>query len=259
MAGLNQPKNFKSQPWVLFDSIVARSFLWGDGSANGLAVGSQTPAVSASGEIVFFQSAGRTTQTYPWYTNFDVNGQLMYGFEVWQIYLSFSFPAMPLQTSYDPNAPVAAPTLLNVPPTTRLAEAILNYGCLEMVLGQENQMSWPLTRFGAGGGLKDNSNATSMVQNSDQQAGNVMKLPEPIEMPRTQNISAKIRLAAEVRALMGDVATPGVGAPLAPQNYVVASGDTNALVLQPYMLQLGLVGRRIKNTQYGQLPQDQQG
>lgn len=258
MAAPNQPKAFKSQPWILYDSIVARSFLWGD-TTNGIAVGGQTPAVSAQGEIVFFQSAGRTFATLPWYTNFDVNGQLMFGFEVWQIYFAVEFPAFPLVPSYDPNAPVAAPTLLNVPPTTRLAECIINFGVLELTLGQEAQMAWPLSRFGAGGGVHDNSNATSLATNSDVQNANVLKLPEPIEMPRTQNIFAKVRLAAEVRGLMGDTTTPGVGAPLSTQNYLVGAGDTNALTLQPYKVQLGLVGRRIKNTQYGQLPQEQVG
>ena len=252
-----QPKQFKSQPWILFDSVVARSFLLGDGSANGLAIGSQSPAVSAAGEIVFFNSTGRTTANYPWYTNFDISGQLSYGFEVWQLYFQVAFPALPLLTSYLPNAPVTAPTLLNVPPTTRLAEAIINFGVLEMTLGQENQLRWPLHRFGAGGGVRDNSNATSLASNSDQQEGNVLKLPEPIEMPRTQNLDAKIRLAPEVFALIGTVATPGVGAPLGAQDYLVAVGDTNALQLQPYMLQLGLVGRRVKKTQYGQIPQEQ--
>lgn len=252
------PKAFKSQPWILYDSIVARSFLWGD-TTNGIAVGGQVPAVSAQGEIVFFQSAGRTIATLPWYTNFDVNGQLMYGFEVWQIYLACEFPAMPLVPSYDPNAPVAAPTLLNVPPTHRLAECIINFGVLEMTLGQENQMTFPTSRFGAGGGIYGSSNATDTVNNSVPEGANVLKLPEPIEMPRTQNINAKVRLAAEIRGLMGDTTTPGVGAPLGTQDYVVGAGDTNALTLPPYKLQLGLVGRRIKHTQYGQLPQDQAG
>lgn len=252
-----QPKQFKSQPWILFDSVVAKSFLLGDTSANGLAVGSQSPAVSAAGEIVFFNSTGRTTANYPWYTNFDVSGQLMFGLEVWQIYFQLAFPAMPLIASYTQDVPGAAPTLLNPPPTTRLAEAIVNFGVLEMNLGQENQLRWPLHRFGAGGGVRDNSNATSLVSNSDQQESNVLKLPEPIEMPRTQNLDAKIRLAPEVFALIGTVATPGVGAPLGTANYLVAAADTNALQLQPYMLQLGLVGRRVKKTQYGQIPQEQ--
>lgn len=256
-------RKFKSQPWILFDSIVAKSFLLGDGSANGLAIGSQTPAVSSQGEVVFFNSSGRTTANYPWYTNVDVSGQLAYGFEVWQLYLMVAFPASPLTNSYDFTAPGTALTQLTVPMTTRLAECFINFGVLEMQLGQENQMRWPLHRFGAGGGVRDNSNATSLATNADPQVGNVLKLPEPIEMPRTENLSAKIRLAAEVFALIGTPTatggTPGVGSPLAPQPYLVASGDTNALQLQPYMLQLGLVGRRVKKTQYGQIGSGEQG
>lgn len=249
-----QTPDFKSQPWFLFDSIVAYSYLLGDTSANGLARGSAIPAVSGAGEMIFFQSQGRTTATMPWYTNIDQPGQLAYGFEVWQMYLIFAFPIAPLSNSYDFDAPVTAPTLLNVPMPVRLLECLVNYSVLELNLGQENQTIWPVARFGAGGGVSLNATAVASGQNSDQQGANVLKLPEPISMPRTQVLNAKIRISTDVHSLIGTVAVPGVGAPLATQDYVVANADTNALVLAPYKTEFGLVGRRIKDVQYGQLP-----
>ena len=247
-----QPGAFKSQPWVLFDTVVARSFLWGDNSANGLAVGTQMPAVDASGQMVFFNAPGRTTVTTPWYTNLDQQSQLSYGMEVWAIYLHIMVPVMtPNQNiGYDPtaNAGVAG--------TVKLAEAILNFGVLELELGQENQLRWPLTRFGAGGGLNvNNSSNMAAALNGVPEGSNVMKLAEPISMPRTQNIAAKIRLAAEVQAIMGTPAAPGVGQPLSPYVYGIASAPTLVNLTQPpFSVQLGFSGRRIKDTQYGQLP-----
>lgn len=245
-------KQFKSQPWVLFDTVASTTFLMG---ATTNAIGSTTPAVTASGEIYFFNAPGRSTGTTPWYTNLDQPGQLSYGFEVWQVYLHIMFPTLAMIPSYDPNSAAASTSVAvpNVPPTTRLAESIINFGVLEFQLGQENQMAWPCSRFNAGGGLVDSGSQVSRINNGMQQGMNVLALPEPIEMPRTQNLWAKIRLAAEVQALIGTPAVPGVGAPLAAQNYLVAAGDTNALQLQPYAIQLGFVGRRIKDTQYGQV------
>ena len=247
------PKAFKGQPWILFDSIVAKSYLLGDG-VNGLAVGSQVPAISQSGEIVFFQSSGRTKANMPWYTNLDVAGQLAYGLEVWQIYLCFAFPTLPPQ-NYQ-GSTLAASANSTVPPTTRLMEAILNFGVLELNLGQEEQTVWPCTRFGAGGGLAGGSFINSTMQNSIPQGANVMKLPEPIQMGRTQNLSAKIRLAPEAFAMIGNLALPGTGSPLAPYQDVLVQGDPSTIATLaelPYKLELGLVGRRIKFTQYGQV------
>jgi hypothetical protein len=246
-----QPLEFKSQPWILYDTIVSTQFLLG---ATVNAIGSAGPAISSSGEMNFFNSQGRNRAVMPWYTNQDLSGQLSYGLEVWQIYLSFQFPTFtPTQNQgYDlsDNA--------GVPPTVKLAEAILNFGMLEMDLGQENQLAWPLTRFGAGGGLAVNAGTVAVTaQNSIPQNANVMKLPEPIEMPRTQNISAKIRLAPECFPLIGSPAAPGVGAALSPYQYGILTGETPVVVplaQLPFALQLGLVGRRIKKTQYGQIP-----
>lgn len=251
------PKAFKSQPWVLFDTVAARSFLMGDTGPDGLAIGSQVPAISASGDIVFFQSGGGRTRTnMPWYTNQDLPGQMAYGLQVWQIYVSIFFPTMPIGQSNDPQV-VASGNGVNV--NIRLAEAILQYGVLQLNLGQEEQIEWPLTRFGSGGGITTTAFATQQVQNSQPQSMNVMKLPEPIEMIRTQNMSAKIRLAPEVFALIGSVAAPGVGLPLMDYEITDASVEPPVVLsrrLPPYAIQLGLVGRRVKATQYGQLVRD---
>lgn len=246
------PETYKSQPWVLFDTVVARSFLLGDTTAPGLAVGTTMPAISASGEMVFFNAPGRNTATTPWYTNLDQQSTLSYGFEVWQIYLSFMFPAFPPNQNigYDLDANAG------VPGTVKLMEAILNFGVLEMELGQENQVRWPLSRFGAGGGLYVNGGLiTTVAQNSQPQASNVLKLPEPIEMPRTQNLAVKIRIAPEAHAIIGTRAALGVGMELADYVYGVAATPTTVSRQQPpWMVQLGLMGRRVKYTQYGQIP-----
>ena len=247
-----QPKNFKSQPWTLFDSVVARSFLLGDITANGLAVGTTLPAISANGEMIFFNAPGRNTAATPWYTNIDQQSTLSYGLEVWQIYVALEFPAMP------PNQNIGYDLEANagVPGTVKLAEAILNYSVLELELGQENQIRWPLSRFGAGGGLSVMSGlVTTIAQNGMPQEANVLKLPEPIEMPRTQNLSAKIRIAPEAHAIIGTVAAPGVGTTLSNYSYGVAATPTVVSLQQPpFKVQLGLQGRRIKDTQYGQIP-----
>jgi hypothetical protein len=245
---INNPKKFKSQPWILFDTIASRSFLMGD--PVNLAIGSQTPAISQSGEIVFFQSAGRTRASMPFYTNLDVPGQLAYGLRVWQIYVMIAFPQMVSAATVNPNAA----STQNVSTAMRLAEAILNYSVLQLNLGQEDQIEWPLTRFGGGGGLAGQLVAPAPL-NSQAQSANVLKLPEPIEMGRTQNLSAKIRLAPEVFEIIGNPTNLGVGQPLELASIEVVSGAEPVLVtrrLPPFSIQLGLQGQRIKLTQYGQ-------
>jgi hypothetical protein len=253
-----QPKDFKSQPWILFDTIVARSFLWGD-TVNGIAVGTNLPAISGGGEMIFFNAPGRNNSTTPWYSNLDQQSTLSFGLEVWQVYLQFMFPA------FTPNQNIGYDLEANagVPGTIKLMEAILNFGVLEMDLGQENQMRWPLSRFGAGGGLNVNAGVVTTVgQNGQVQTNNVLRLPEPIEMPRTQNFAAKIRLAPEVQALIGTPAAPGVGQPLSNYQYGIANPNNvptiASLPQEPFSVQLGLIGRRIKKTQYGQIPAPQQ-
>lgn len=250
---------FKGQPWILFDTVVARSFLLGDTSADGLAVGTNIPAINANGDMIFFNAPGRSRATTPWYTNMDQQSTLSYGMEVWQIYLKLGMPVMPpvQNVGYDFEANAG------VPGPVKLAEAILNFAELELELGQENQLAWPTARFGAGGGLHLEAGAVSTsVQSSLPQNANVMKLPEPIEMPRTQNLNARIRIAPEARAMIGTVAAPGVGAPMWPYTYGWdLQDDVPQLVdLQqlPFTVELGLVGRRIKYTQYGQLPAQRQ-
>lgn len=246
-------KEFKSQPWILFDTVAASSFLVGDATAAGTALGSNIPAINAQGELIFFNAPGRSTANTPWFSNVDIPGQLSYGMEVWQIYLLFAFPSMPpvQNIGYDLDANAG------VPGTVKLAEAILNFGVLELELGQENQTRWPLTRFGAGGGLAlGNGLVSTVVQNSIPEAANVMKLPEPMEMPRTQNFWAKIKLSPQAMALIGTIAAPGVGTALSPYVYGTEGGEAPTeveLTQLPFAVQLGLVGRRTKKTQYGQI------
>lgn len=245
---------FKSQPWTVFDTVAARSWLLND-TTNGLAIGTNIPAINSAGEMVFFNAPGRTTANQPWYTNIDQSGQLSYGFEVWQIYIMFAMPTFtPTQNiGYDltDNAGVSG--------VAKLVEAVLHNSVVEIQLGQENQSRWPTTRFGAGGGLNIN-NTAAMVQ---QQNGltvetNVLKLPEPIMIPRTQNLWAKIRIPPENFNLIGTVAAPGVGQPLSPYQYGINIIDNNPVVVSlqqpPFAVQIGFQGRRIKDTQYGQLP-----
>lgn len=249
-----QPLKFKAQPWILYDSVVARSFLLGDASANGLAVGSQSPAISRAGEITFFNGGGRNKANMPWYTNLDLSGQLAYGMEVWQIYVMCTFPVMPPVQNQGFDFTVNP----GVPGPVKLAEAILHYSVLSLDLGQENQIEFPLARFGAGGGLEINGNSVAVRgSNGINSESNVLKLPEPIEMPRTQNLAAKIRIAPEVQPLIGTVAAPGVGAIMSDYVYGIDNGETVTdvdLAQVPFQIQLGLVGRRVKYTQYGQVP-----
>lgn len=249
-----QPLKFKAQPWILFDSIVARSYLLGDTSAAGLAVGSQIPAISLAGEMTFFNGGGRNKATMPWYTNLDLSGQLAFGLEVWQIYVMTVFPTMPPVQNQGYDFTINP----GVPGPVKLAEAILHYSVLSLDLGQENQIEFPLSRFGAGGGLELNGNSVAIRgSNGMNVETNVLKLPEPIQMPRTQNLAAKIRIAPEVQGLIGTVGSPGVGAVMSNYLYGIANGEviTDVSLQQlPFMVQLGLVGRRVKDTQYGQLP-----
>jgi hypothetical protein len=248
-----QPLAYKGQPWVLFDTIVANSFLLGD-TTNGLAVGSQVPAISSAGEITFFQGGGRTKATMPWYTNMDTSGQLSYGMKVWQIYVLIAFPVM------TPNQNNGYDVTVNpgVPGPVKLAEAILHFSSLSLDLGQENQVEFPLSRFGAGGGLDVNAGTVAVrASNATPDGANVLKLPEPIMMPRTQNLAAKIRIAPEAFPLIGSVAAPGVGTPMRPYVYGTLIGETvtqQSRAQLPFSIQLGLIGERVKWTQYGQLP-----
>jgi len=245
------PKAYKSQPWMLFDTIAAKSFLMGDGTQDGLAIGTQTPAISASGEMVFF-ATGRNAANMPWYTNMQQTATLAYGFEVWAVALELLFPTVcPQQNdgySLSLNPGVAA--------VQKLAECIINFGVLELELGQENQISWPCSKFGPGGGLSMSGNDAAVnTQSGERSLGNMLKLAEPIEMPRTQALNAKIRIAPEVHALIGNTTNIGVGKKLAEYDYTYSGPTTVDYDQPPYAVRLTLSGRRIKRTQYGQVPQ----
>ena len=278
----------KTQPWVVYDTVVSPSFLLGDTRQGYLANGTQGPAITENGEMHFMTSGGRSRSNAPWYTNLELNGQLAYNFEAWQVYVFFAFPPMlsiPSNVSNPWGSPSnEAPVLLEeksekkrtplasvmaasggfqpgIAPTILLMHAILNFGVLELNLGQENQFQWPLHRFGAGGGMTVNGLGAlaQAAQNAMPDGANMMKLPEPVEIPKNQNLDAKIRLAPEVRALIGNMEAPGVGTPLMPYEYTFADPidpkaplRTVKLKQAPYGIQLGLVGRRAKNVQYGQ-------
>ena len=243
------PGTYKGQPWILFDTVSAKSFLLGD-TTNGLADGTQSPAISNAGEMVFF-STPRTRAIVPQLTNLDVPGQLAYGMEAWQMYLHISFPIVTPNQNLGWSQEVQA----GVAPGLKLAEAILNHSTMELGLGQEEQTYWPVHRYGAGGGLYvTNGVANAYVQNSFPQDENVMKMPEAIEMIRTQNLFAKLRIDPQVHQLIGSEAAPGVGGPL--DDYVLGIDEqtTADLPQPPYKVQFGIIGRRVKKSQYGQIP-----
>lgn len=246
---------FKSQPWVVFDTVSAPSFLLGENRPELFAVGTNGPAITNSGQINFFDT-GRTEPRFPWYTSLELVGQLSYGFKCWQAFLHFGFPQVPDRTSTDPNSTDVFPAPLAVSLPAYLAATIINFGVMQMDLGQEEQMSFPVSRFGAGGGFMATGAAgVSVIQNSIPNQTNVLKLPEPVEIARTQNINARIRIAPEVFPTIGTVLLPGVGVPLVPGSYTYNSkkGEVN-LDWGNYTIQFGLIGERIKKTQYGQVP-----
>lgn len=253
------PAAFKSQPWTLFDTIASKSFLLGD-ERTGFTAAGGGPAITANGEIVFFQSSNRTKATMPWYTNADAPGTLSYGLKVWQVYLIFMFPTWPPAASVG-SADATQESI--VPGTIKLIECILNFGVLQLDLGQETQTEWPCSRFAAGGGLAQTSFLLSQGQNGMPFNQNVMSLPEPIEMPRTQVMNVKIKLAPPAQAMIGNPsalpASGGVGTPLFPYNYTVVPADgedpavINLLPELPFAIQIGLQGERVKDTQYGQV------
>lgn len=259
MADPNNPQpgmvpQLKGQPWILFDTVVAKSFLVGDTTSNGIAIGSTLPAINAQGEMIFFNAPGRNNANTPYYCNLDQQSMLSFGLEVWGVYLLIAMPVMPpvQNIGYDFTSNPG------VPGTVKLAESILNFSVIDLELGQENQTRFPTTRYGAGGGLWVNSGTVStLAGNALPQNSNVLVLPEPVQMPRTQNLAAKLKISPEGMAMIGTVAAPGVGQPLSPYAYGIAAGETPTVVnlpQLPFLVQLGLIGRRIKFTQYGQIP-----
>jgi hypothetical protein len=198
--------------------------------------------------MVFFAS-GRTKQAPgPFYSNLDQPATLAYGFEVWAIYLAIMLPQRWTDV-YVAGVPTPAPSQ-----TLKLAELLIQGTVLNMQLGQESQVEFPVHRFGAGGGIWSPSGGSVYAAvNGDPIRTHVMVLPEPIEMPRTQALAAEIRFSPQALATLGSVAVPGVGRVLAAYPYL--NLDTPPAVTtpdMPFQVQLGLIGKRIKRAQYGQ-------
>ena len=250
----NAPGAFKGQPWTLFDSVAALSFLLGDTSQAGLAIGSRIPAINRAGEMIFF-SAGRTRSSVEHLTNIDQDAQMAYGIEIWQMYIVTKAPIMPTYQSdggMDGDPPDFYGATGAMSSAHKLMETIIKYGVLQLTVGQEEQIFFPLDRFGSGGGAA----FIYELANGLPFGANVMVLPEPISIPRTQNLNAKIKLMPEVHTLIGTPAAPGVGTPLQPYQLTYWDGEAPAVVSlpqPPFMVQVGLQGRRVKDTQYGQI------
>ncbi len=248
---------FKSQPWVVFDTVAARSFLVGEDRSEFFAFGTNNPAINRRGELLFF-TQGRTEANAPWYTSLELVGQLSYGFEAWQVYCHFGMPPWPANSDLSDSKP-SGDDFAQSPPAL-LTQLIMNYGVLQLNLGQEQQLSFPVHRFGSGGGFYSTGSGGIVGQNGWPQAGNVLKLPEPIEIARTQNLDAKIRLAPEILEIIGfpPGGDAGVGCPIGDLlvNFQTdeSKTDSNDVPTPPYTVQVGLIGRRIKKTQYGQVP-----
>jgi hypothetical protein len=272
-ANVKAPGAYKGQPWTLFDSVVSESFLLGDTAH--LAIGTQNPAINANGEMIFF-SAGRTRGTVPNYCNMDQNAQVAFGVEIWQMYILVQIPMNCAQgdgkfipDEESPSYPGDGYWLgiqPGCPPSAyKLGEAIIQYGVCQLMVGQEEQCFYPVHRFGAGGG--EYHVGYNMASNGVPEGANVLVLPEPISIPRTQNLIGKIILPAEVRAMIGTPTAPGVGSPRAPYVYYYWDPDADPgeeptmveLAEVPYLVQWGLQGRRVKQTQYGQIAQGPAG
>lgn len=234
---------YKGQPWILFDTVASTSFLLGD--TDEPAIGTNAPAINSAGEMIFFNAPGRSKANFPWLTNLDVPGQLAYGFEVWAIAIEVKMPLW-LQGSN------LVAGQQGVPQPQKLAEAVLQYSVVELNLGQEEQSAWPVTAFGNGGGLW---NFGMTTQNSEPEITCSLKLPEPIEMGRTQNLSCKLKIAPFMFDLIGSAAGAGVGSPLLDYTFTVAGGEAPISLQQaPFGVQMKLIGRRVKQTQYGASP-----
>lgn len=247
---VQQLQKFKSQPWVLFDTVASTSFLVGDSVE---AFGQNTPAISRAGEIDFFQSSSRLAASMPWYTNMDKPAQLSFGMEVWAIYVALLFPKVPSGATFGSAGELATASDAFGPSSVQvLAAAIVNFGVLTIRLGQEPQCDWPIHKFPQGGGYEGGAGFDS-ISNAIPAGANICRLPEPIEMPNMQNISAKIQLAPEAMLTIGNPLAVGAGGPLDP--YVATTTGESPITVDypPYAIQLGLVGRRIKETQYGQI------
>jgi hypothetical protein len=206
---------------------------------------------------MLFFAQGRLQPTLPWYTSLEQLAQLSYGFEMWAGSLTLMLPPVqPVSSAADPWE--GDPLALGTSGMSMLAHALVYFSVMEMKLGQEEQSSWPFQAFGCAGGVWSSSGFDgAQIQNGVPTADNKLVLSEPIQIPRTQPLSAKLKLANEVRALIGTPAAPGVGSPLAEYEYETDKG-TQELQPPPFGVRFTLYGRRIKKTQYGQLPPELQ-
>lgn len=239
---------YKTQPWTLFDTIASTDFR--PASATD-AIGSSGPAITKQGTMIYFQSSDRTRATMPWYTNLDQSGQLSYGLEVWQIYLALLMPRVPPTNSFGQPGLAAAGIGVGPSSVALLESTILQFAELEVQLGQENQMKFPATRFGAGGGLYNSSVASGAGSNARQNSRNVLTLAEPIAMPRTQNFNVVLRISPDVLAQLAVAGTPLPDLTMWNQSLQVPGNIT--IPQLPYAIQVGFTGRRVKRTQYGQV------
>lgn len=248
-------QGFKSQAWMLYDTVASQSFLIGGvepnlGQVN--ALGTSGPAVNRQGELNYFDAGRTRNNPGVAYTNMDSNSTLAYGMEVWAIYCTVLFPS--LRSLLDDGG---GGLVVPFPRAVRLAEAIINHAVIAVRLGQEfDQVLAPSHKFGSGGAFVSGSDLVANPINGLPGRQNVMVLPEPIEMPRTQNLSVKQTLSPEAIAFLGNAAAPGVGLSLPPVTTTFLDGGGNAVAIDvpelPYAVQIGLIGKRIKHTQYGQ-------
>ena len=132
----------------MHDAVVAFSFLLGDDREGFRSIGTAGAAISGSGEMIFFAD-GRIQTSRPWYSSLQQVGQLSYGFQVWGMSISLMLPPVqPIASSVTPWNFGAGTSGM-----AHLANALVHFGVMQMELGQENQMSWPVSRFGAAGGV----------------------------------------------------------------------------------------------------------
>ena len=96
---------FKAQPWIVYDTVAAYSFLLGEDRQGLTAINAGDAAINARGEMLFFTSQGRTKAKCPWYTNLELAGQLAYGFEAWQVYCELRMPPWPANSDLTDDVP----------------------------------------------------------------------------------------------------------------------------------------------------------
>lgn len=245
---------WKEQPWMMYDTVASRDFRIGAVVDAGFpALGTSQPAFNQQGECVFFDAGGRNKANWPQLTNMDVPGQLSYGFRCHAVALELKFPMQILAQTMQTNA--SAPT--GPSPAQKLAECIVQFGSLQMMLGQEEQFFFPVSSFSNGGALYTPTGIFSNAQNGFPAQNVLLALPKPILMGRTQNLSVKLKIAPQCFTLIGRGAAAGVGAPVddyaftTPDLVDPAVGVVTELPMPPYGITCKLYGAREKLAQYG--------